>query len=176
MKEYTIDQYRDVMMETAQKTIPKESKRILATETQKLKRYLLKYAEQNVPVSEIDESGHKKYHASFKVGKTYTYNDALSKRVFNNSRHGQYVESGRPVIRGYKFGEKWGPKAYCERWGQGHARYYKPHYDPNKERVYPVERKSKHYDVYWHVKSNFAPVYKEDLAKWLDKMTGEGKL
>ena len=53
MKEYTIDQYRDKMMEIAQKTLPKESKRILATESQKLKRHLLKYAKQNVPVSEF---------------------------------------------------------------------------------------------------------------------------
>lgn len=176
MKEYTIDQYRDKMMEIAQKALPKESKRILATESQKLKRHLLKYAKQNVPVSEIDVPEHKKYHTHFKVGKTYSYNDALSKRVFNNSGHGKYVESGRPVVYGYRSGEKWGPKAYCERWGQGHARYYKPRYDPNKQRVYSVQRKSRHYDVYWHVKSDFDPVYKQDLMTWIDKMVNEGKL
>lgn len=151
MKEYTIDQYRDVMMETAQKTIPKESKRILATETQKLKRYLLKYAEQNVPVSEIDESGHKKYHASFKVGKTYKYNESLSKRVFNNSRHGRYIEGGRKIVVGYKRGERYGNL-------------------PN------VIGRTKAYRVYGTVKPEFAPIYKDDLMKWLDKMTGEGKL
>ena len=151
MKEYTIDEYRDEMMETAQKTIPKESKRILATETQKLKRYLLKYAEQNVPVSEIDAPEHKKYHASFKVGKTYRYNESLSKRVFNNSRHGRYVDGGRKIVVGYKRGERYGNL-------------------PN------VIGRTKAYRVYGTVKPEFAPVYKEDLAKWLDKMTGEGKL
>ena len=151
MKEYTIDEYRDEMMETAQKTIPKESKRILATETQKLKRYLLKYAEQNVPVSEIDAPEHKKYHASFKVGKTYRYNESLSKRVFNNSRHGRYVEGGRKIVVGYKRGERYGNL-------------------PN------VIGRTKAYRVYGTVKPEFAPIYKDDLMKWLDKMTGEGKL
>ena len=151
MKEYTIDEYRDVMMETAQKTIPKESKRILATETQKLKRYLLKYAEQNVPVSEINAPEHKKYHTSFKVGKTYKYNESLSKRVFNNSRHGRYVEGGRKIVVGYKRGERYGNL-------------------PN------VIGRTKAYRVYGTVKSEFAPIYKDDLMKWLDKMTGEGKL
>ena len=151
MKEYTIDQYRDVMMEAAQKTIPKESKRILATETQKLKRYLLKCAEQNVPVSEINAPEHKKYHASFKVGKTYKYNESLSKRVFNNSRHGRYVEGGRKIVVGYKRGERYGNL-------------------PN------VIERTKAYRVYGTVKPEFAPIYKEDLMKWLDKMTREGKL
>ena len=171
MKEYTIDQYRDAMMDTAQKTLPKKSKQILATETQKLKRYLLKYAEQNVPVSEIDESGrrkrkgqdasasntvggeivHKKYHASFKVGKTYKYNESLSKRAFNNSRHGRYVEGGRKIVVGYKRGERYGNL-------------------PN------VIGRTKAYRVYGTVKPEFAPVYKQDLLNWIDKITREGKL
>ena len=151
MKEYTIDQYRDAMMDTAQKTLPKESKQILATETQKLKRYLLQYANQNVPVSKIDKPEHRKYHASFKVGKTYKYNESLSKRVFNNSRHGRYVEGGRKIVKGYKRGERYGNL-------------------PN------VIGRTKAYRVYGTVKPEFAPVYKQDLLNWIDKITREGKL
>ena len=94
----SIDEYRNRMMKLAEETIPKESKKILAAETRKLRRRFNSYSKQNVPVSRIDENDgseggniHKKYHTHFKVGKTYRYNEALSKRVFNNSGHGKYV-------------------------------------------------------------------------------------
>lgn len=177
MKEYTIGEYRDKMLRIAQDTLPKESKQLLKTEAQKLRRYLVSYSNRNVPVSEIDEGAdHRKYHKSFKTGKTYVFNEALSKRVFNNSGHGKYVESGRPVIYGHRRNEKWGAKAYSSNYGQGRARYYKPHFDPNKERVYAVDRRSKHYNVYYNVKKSFQPIYAEDLINWIDKMIGEGKL
>lgn len=151
MKEYTIDEYRDKMLRVAQETLPKESKQLLKTEAQKLRRYLVRYANQNVPVSTIPESDqHKKYHTHFKAGKTYRYNDALSKRVYNNSKHGRYVESGRKIAKGYK-----------------------------KKNGYANEIESGRttaYGVYKNVKSEFDPVYKQDLTNWIDKMIGEGKL
>lgn len=91
------------MLRIAQETLPKESKQLLKTEAQKLKRHLAGYANQNVPVSGINEGAdHKKYHKSFKTGKTYKFNGALSKRAYNEARQGWFVESGRPVAKGYR--------------------------------------------------------------------------
>ncbi len=153
----SIDEYRNRMMKLAEETIPKESKKILAAETRKLRRRFISYSKQNVPVSRIDENDgseggniHKKYHTHFKVGKTYRYNEALSKRVFNNSGHGKYVESGRKIAKGYK--KKDGYKNAPE---IGHT---------------------KAYNVYRNVKAEFDSVYKHDLEAWIDKMVNEGKL
>lgn len=151
MKEYTIDEYRDKMLRAAQETLPKESKQLLKTEAQKLRCYLVSYSNRNVPVSEIDEGAdHRKYHKSFKTGKTYVFNEALSKRVFNNSGHGKYVESGRKIASGYKK-----KNGYAKEFGKGRTTAY---------------------DVYKNVKIEFDPVYKQDLINWIDKMIGEGKL
>ena len=151
MKEYTIDEYRDKMLRAAQETLPKESKQLLKTEAQKLRRYLVSYSNRNVPISEIDEGAdHRKYHRSFKTGKTYVFNEALSKRVFNNSGHGKYVESGRKIAKGYKK-----KNGYAKEFGKGRTTAY---------------------DVYKNVKIEFDPVYKQDLTNWIDKMIGEGKL
>lgn len=147
----TIEEYRERMMVLAQEILPKESKSLLKTETQKLKRHLQKYAKQHVPVSRIPASEkHRKYHASFKVGKTYRYDDSLSKRVFNNSRHARYVEGGRKIARGYR-----------KRDGYKNA---------------PAIGRTPAYAVYKTVKAEFDPIYKKDLDDWIEKMIAEGKL
>ena len=108
MSDITIAEYRDKLMRLAESEFPRESRRFLSRETQKLRRQLIS-ASRDVPVSRIPENTgggrrHLKYHKSFKVGKTYRRNisGALSKRVYNASRHGWFVESGRVVARGYK--------------------------------------------------------------------------
>lgn len=151
MKEYTIDEYRDKMLRIAQETLPKESKQLLKTEAQKLKRHLASYANQNVPVSGINEGAdHKKYHKSFKTGKTYKFNGALSKRAYNNARQGWFVESGRPVAKGYR--KKDGYK--------------------NAQKI----GHTKGYNVYHTVTPQFERAYENDLSEWIEKMIGEGKL
>lgn len=151
MKEYTIDEYRDKMLRIAQETLPKESKQLLKTEAQKLKRHLASYANQNVPVSGINEgTDHKKYHKSFKTGKTYKFNGALSKRAYNNARQGWFVESGRPVAKGYR--KKDGYK--------------------NAQKI----GHTKGYNVYHTVVPEFERDYENDLSEWIEKMIGEGKL
>lgn len=151
MKEYTIDEYRDKMLRIAQETLPKESKQLLKTEAQKLKRHLAGYANQNVPVSGINEGAdHKKYHKSFKTGKTYKFNGALSKRAYNNARQGWFVESGRPVAKGYR--KKDGYK--------------------NAQKI----GHTKGYNVYHTVVPEFERDYENDLSEWIEKMIGEGKL
>lgn len=147
----TIEEYRERMMTLAQQVLPKESKKLLKTETQKLKRHLQRYAKQHVPVSRIPASEkHRKYHASFKTGKTYRYDDSLSKRVFNNSRHGRFVEGGRKIARGYR-----------KRDG------YKNE---------PAVGRTPAYAVYKTVKAEFDPIYKQDLDDWIAKMLAERKL
>lgn len=140
------------LMKQASELIPKESKAFLRVETQKLKRHLERDAKNRVPPSKIEEKGakHLKYHKSFKAGKTYKYNGALSKRVINRSRHGWFVESGRPVARGYKRKESY----------RGRPKLYQ----------------SKHYYVYGSVIPPFEKVWQDDTGAWLDKMMKEGKL
>lgn len=157
MKEYTIDEYRDKMLRIAQETLPKESKKILAKETQKLKRRLTSYANANVPPSRIAENDgkngkdkHLKYNQHFKAGKTYKFNGALSKRAYNEARQGWFVESGRPVARGYR--KKDGYK--------------------NAQKI----GRTKGYNVYHTVVPQFERDYENDLSEWIEKMIGEGKL
>ena len=148
----SIDEYRRRMLKLAQETIPKESKSFLKTETQKLRRRLMSYSSQNVPVSKVRTGGHRKYHDSFKTGKTYTsrMTGALSKRVYNSSRHGWFVEAGRPVARGYK-----------KKGGYSNA---------------PKIGQSKHYKVYHEVVPKFETDYKNDCLEWIEKTVKEGKL
>ena len=148
----TIEEYRNKMMALAEKDLPKESKKLLAVEALKLKRHMQSYANSNVPVSKLPASErHKKYHASFKTGKTYKYNEALSKRVFNAAFHGRFVESGRKVAYGYHKNEKYSK--------------------------YPdTKGKSKHYKVVDNVKKEFDPIYYADVDAWIEKMLQEGKL
>jgi len=139
-------------MSLAGKTLPKESKKFLASEALKLKRRMMAYADSNVPVSDIPESEtHKKYHKSFKLGKTYKYNEALSKRVYNATYYGHFVERGRKVAYGYKKAE-------------GYRN------SPNVKGV------SKHYNVVENVKKAYDPEYYADVDKWIAKMLEEGKL
>ena len=148
----TIDEYRNYMMAIAEKTLPKESKKFLAYEAVKLKRNMISYSNSNVPVSKKPESDkHKKYHKSFKIGKTYKYNEALSKRVFNATYYGKFVEYGRKVAFGYK-----------KKDGYKNA--------PN------VKGKSKHYEVVKNVKIDYDPIYYADVDVWIAKMLEEGKL
>ncbi|MCI8387028.1 MAG: hypothetical protein HFE63_00995 [Clostridiales bacterium] len=144
-------------MKKAGQLIPKETKKFLKTETQKLKRHLLREANNSVTPSKIEENiddenrpRHLKYHKSFKAGKTYKYNQALSKRVFNASRHGWFIESGRPVARGYKKRDGY--------------------------RNMPTIRRSKHYKVYGKVIPPFEKIWSDDTEQWVDKMMKEGKL
>ena len=148
----TIEEYRNNMMAVATKTIPKDSKKFLVAEALKLKRRMVSYANDNVPVSKIPLSEtHKKYHKSFKLGKTYKYNEALSKRVFNAAFYGKFVEYGRKVAFGYKKGD-----------GYRNA--------PN------VKGMSKHYEVVKNVKVDYDPIYYADVDAWIAKMLEEGKL
>ena len=148
----TIEEYQNKMMALAEKDLPKESKNFLKTEAQKLKRHMQSYANANVPVSRIAESdAHKKYHTSFKTGKTYKYNEAYAKRVFNASGHGRYVEYGRTVAKGYKKSEGY-------------------------KKSSNILGKSKHYEVVKHVKTDFDPIYYNDVDAWIEKMIQEGKL
>lgn len=148
----TIEEYRNRMMKLAEKDLPKESKRLLQVEAQKLKRQMTSYANGNVPVSKIPASDkHKKYHVSFKTGKTYKYNEALSKRVFNASGHARYIESGRKVAYGY-------------------------HKKDGYKNSTNIKGQSKHYSVVHNVKQTFEPVYYSDIDGWIEKMLQEGKL
>lgn len=163
----TIEEYRNKMMALAEKDLPKESKAFLKVEAQKLKRHMQSYAKSNVPVSRIPESDtHKKYHKSFKTGKTYKYNEAYAKRVFSGAGHGKYVESGRAVTQGFKRGEKWGKSTYNTKSKKART----------EKQIYDVEYKSKHYDVVWHVKQSFDSIYYADIDAWIEKMLKEGKL
>ncbi len=156
----SIDEYRRRMLRLAEEQIPKESKTFLKTETQKLRRRLESKANAKVPVSKIhgntekngDKPRHLKYHKSFKSGKTYKsrMSGALSKRVYNASRHGWFVEAGRPVAKGYK--KKSGYKG-AAKIGQ-----------------------SKHYRVYREVSSQFETDYNQDCLDWIERMVKEGKL
>ena len=169
----TVEEYRNNMMKLAEKDLPKESKSFLKTEAQKLKRPMPSYAKSNVPVSRIPESDtHKKYHKSFKTGKTYKYNESYAKRVYSAAKHGKYVESGRPVVYGYKRGEAWGRNSYNPKTGRGR----KSKRGEVKDKLYAVDYRSKHYEVVWHVKQNFDPIYYADVDAWINKMLKEGKL
>ncbi len=158
--EMSIDEYRRRMLRLAEEQIPKETKAFLKVETQKLRRRLESRANAAVPVSRIEEnterSGdkprHLKYHKSFKSGKTYKsrMSEALSKRVYNASRHGWFVEAGRPVARGYK--KKSGYKKAAK---IGH---------------------SKHYKVYREVAPRFEADYNRDCLDWIERMVKEGNL
>ena len=156
----SMEEYRNRMMQLAQGKMPKEVKSFLKVETQKLRRYLISRAREVVPVSRIEENlekggdkpRHLKYHKSFKVGKTYKsrVNNALTKRVYNASRHGWFVEAGRPVARGYKKANGYKRAA---RYGQ-----------------------SKHYKVYREVAPKFEDHFEKDGVEWIEKMVMEGKL
>lgn len=148
----SIDEYRRRMLKLAQEQIPKESKAFLKVETQKLRRRLMSYSAQNVPESKVTAVGHRKYNSSFKVGKTYKsrMSGALSKRVYNASRHGWFVEAGRPVARGYK--KKSGYKG-ATKIGQ-----------------------SKHYKVYHEVVPKFESDFEKDGLEWIERMVREGKI
>ena len=89
---------------------------------------------------------HLKYHKSFKVSKTYRRNlsGALSKRVYNASRHGWFVESGRVVASGYK--------------------------KKNGYKNAPTSGRSKHYYVYRGVEKVFTPVFNNDCIKFAEEM------
>ena len=153
MREMSAAEYRDKMMRLAQTEIPKETKQFLKVETQKLRRRLISQS-QVVPVSQRPERKapprHLKYHDSFKAGKTYKYNDSLSKRVYNASRHGHFVEHGRPVA-----------KYYIKKHGYKHA---------------PKIGQSKHYAVYRAVEPSFKREFDKDCLSWLDKVVDEGLL
>ena len=150
MNDITIAEYRDKLMRLAESEFPRESRRFLSRETQKLRRQLISAA-RDVPVSRIPENTgggrrHLKYHKSFKVGKTYRRNisGALSKRVYNASRHGWFVESGRVVARGYK--------------------------KKNGYKNAPASGRSKHYYVYRGDEKEFTPVFNNDCIKWAEEM------
>lgn len=150
MNDITIAEYRDKLMRLAESEFPRESRRFLSRETQKLRRQLISAA-RDVPVSRIPENTgggrrHLKYHKSFKVGKTYRRNlsGALSKRVYNASRHGWFVESGRVVARGYK--------------------------KKNGYKNAPTSGRSKHYYVYRGVEKVFTPVFNNDCIKFAEEM------
>lgn len=157
MNDITIAEYRDKLMRLAESEFPKESRRFLSRETQKLRRQLISAA-RDVPVSRIPENTggdrrHLKYHKSFKVGKTYRRNlsGALSKRVYNASRHGWFVESGRVVARGYKK-----KNGYKNAPTSGLGRGSRP--------------RSKHYYVYRGVEKVFTPVFNNDCIKFAEEM------
>ena len=157
MSDITIAEYRDKLMRLAESEFPRESRRFLSRETQKLSRQLIS-ASRAVPVSRIAENTgggrrHLKYHKSFKVGKTYRRNisGALSKRVYNASRHGWFVESGRVVARGYKK-----KNGYKNAPASGLGRGSRP--------------RSKHYYVYRGVEKVFTPVFNNDCIKFAEEM------
>lgn len=182
--EMSIPEFRDAMMKLAQNKIPKQSKTFLKTETQKLRRRVQSYANQTVPVSEVKENlerggmkpRHLKYHKSFKVGKTYKYEDSFAKRVYNASGHGKYVESGRPVIEGYRRSEKWGQYTFNGNYGNSQNPKYKSKANPTRDRRYGVTRRSKQYDVFWTIKKQFKPIYDQDCLDWIERMVKEGRL
>lgn len=148
----TIDEYRNYMMAIAEKTLPKESKKFLVTEALKLKRRMISYSNSNVPISDKPQTEkHKKYHKSFKLGKTYKYNEALSKRVFNATYYGKFVEYGRKVAVGYRKFDRY----------------------RNSTNVKGI---SKHYNVVENVQKEFDPIYYADTDAWIEKMLEEGKL
>lgn len=106
-----LDNFTKSMMDLANNKMPKESKKFLKKNTGQLSRATKKKA-KSLGIGE--ESG--KYMESFKAGKTYNYQGALSCRALNSSPHAHLIENGfmwkphKKVAKGQKKKQTGGEK------------------------------------------------------------------
>ena len=91
------------LVRLANSTMPKESKKFIRAEGNKLKRVTSKRAKKDVKVGIKSKKTEKKnvsYHKGIKRGKVYKYhgNDAWAIRVYGSAPHSHLIEYGHRMV------------------------------------------------------------------------------
>ena len=103
IREFT--EFERNLLRIANETMPKESKKFLRNEGNKLKKKTLSKAKQKVKKN----TGY--YFKSIKRGKVYKFNGDLSVRTFSSAPHAHLIEYGHRIVnkdgqeKGFKKGE-----------------------------------------------------------------------
>lgn len=87
-----LDSFQKQMLEVANDTMPKESKKFIRKEGTKLRKNTAKKARQKVK----KKTG--KYFKSIKRGKAYYYNSNLSIRAYSTAPHAHLIEKGHRQV------------------------------------------------------------------------------
>ncbi|MFD2671816.1 HK97 gp10 family phage protein [Marinicrinis sediminis] len=87
-----LDDFAMRMLELAEETMPRETKKFLRVEGSKLRKLTLKNAKSSVK----KDTGN--YFKGIKRGKLYTYNGNQSIRVYGASPHAHLIEHGHRMV------------------------------------------------------------------------------
>lgn len=92
------------LLKLASEQMPKETRKLMNKEGNKLKKKTLQLANQRVNVGDSDEKKHTKYHKSIKKGRVYFYkvDGAMSIRVYSSAPHAHLIEYGHRMVTGGK--------------------------------------------------------------------------
>lgn len=84
-----LDNYVSDLLELAEQTLPKESKKFLKKNAGQLAKATKNKAKE---LGILEETGN--YYSSFKSGKVYKYNENMACRAINSSPHAHLLEYG----------------------------------------------------------------------------------
>jgi hypothetical protein len=88
-----LDEFIRDMLDLAQETLPKESKKFLKKNANQLKTATKNKAKE---LGILEETGN--YYSGFKSGKVYKYNGSMACRAINSSPHAHLLEYGHLQI------------------------------------------------------------------------------
>jgi hypothetical protein len=93
---HELDDFTKDLLNLAQQKLPKDSKKHIKKEANKLKTNTKKKA-KSMGITEEDP-GKTKFYSGFKSGKVYKYNGELSCRAYNGSSIAHLLENGHMMI------------------------------------------------------------------------------
>lgn len=97
-----VDAYADLLLEIARRDLPKESKKFVQQEGNKLRKKTLSLANQRVKKSPNHKGGEdSRYHKNIKRGKVYIYkeNGGTAVRVHSSKApHAHLIEYGHRIV------------------------------------------------------------------------------
>lgn len=93
-----LDDFSKKLIEIASKDAPKDCKRFMKKESQKLKKITKSNANNLVKKTKGSRKNKKSYHNSIKNGKAYKYGDVWAARVYSTSPVAHLLESGHREV------------------------------------------------------------------------------
>lgn len=91
---HELDDFAKDLLDLAQDKLPKESKKYLKKEANKLKTKMKKKAKE----VGIPDKGNTNFYNKFKAGKVYNYQGEMSVRAYNSSPVAHLLENGHKMI------------------------------------------------------------------------------